>query len=612
MTSRPQKPIPRLRLGVLHYHWRRCGVTTVVNNALRAVIAHVPCDHLEIDLISSDAGQSHSRTMLDGLRRFAQQFRPESCIINAVELPTLAYNDTPAATRSALFDQASHLTDLLLGSLRLKCSTADNPYILHVHNANLGKNPRLTLALKLLADRIASDHLPVRILYQMHDFAEDKRPDCWAALKNCSGSSDPELAVEMMYPASRHIHWVTINSADRQRLLSVPLAPKSITVLPNAVDVETFQAPPLSEMSAAQLRELSLPQTDYTADLKHRIATFAQTQGFHFNADRKILLAPIKTIRRKNVAESVLLLRALNHQDDRWQLLITLQAGSPADVEYCRVLQDFVKQHQLPVTLGFGGDVLRAGHQRLIENGRVLAYSLIDMLAASDAVVTTSIQEGFGYIFHEPWLAGKPLIGRNIPRVTADFTATGLRLDHLYDHLLIRRECLVPHWDAIRQAYVKKLNSTRQAMGLPPYPLAEAAALIDRQKSYACSPSAPEDPSFPATFVDFADLGLPEQLSVIKQLIDDDNVLSDIRWTDSNLHPLSHWQNTSISGIIGTNSQAVAASYDLEISGQRLARLFAGGWPSAADVAPRRPIYQRSNEVILAEALEIETLRLLA
>jgi len=57
-----------LRLGVLHYHWRRCGVTTVVNNAVRAVIAHVPCTELEIDLISCDAGLPHSQAMLEMTR----------------------------------------------------------------------------------------------------------------------------------------------------------------------------------------------------------------------------------------------------------------------------------------------------------------------------------------------------------------------------------------------------------------------------------------------------------------------------------------------------------------------------------------------------------------
>ena len=36
-------------------------------------------------------------------------------------------------------------------------------------------------------------------------------------------------------------------------------------------------------------------------------------------------------------------------------------------------------------------------------------------LAAADAVATTSLAEGFGMVFLEAWLAGRPLVGRDLP-----------------------------------------------------------------------------------------------------------------------------------------------------------------------------------------------------
>jgi glycosyltransferase involved in cell wall biosynthesis len=48
------------------------------------------------------------------------------------------------------------------------------------------------------------------------------------------------------------------------------------------------------------------------------------------------------------------------------------------------------------------------------------------------AVLTTSKVEGFGYTFVEGWLCGKPVIGRDIPGVTQDFVAAGMKLDHFY------------------------------------------------------------------------------------------------------------------------------------------------------------------------------------
>jgi glycosyltransferase involved in cell wall biosynthesis len=35
--------------------------------------------------------------------------------------------------------------------------------------------------------------------------------------------------------------------------------------------------------------------------------------------------------------------------------------------------------------------------------------------------------EGFGYTFVEGWLCGKPVIGRDIPEVTQDFVAAGMK-----------------------------------------------------------------------------------------------------------------------------------------------------------------------------------------
>jgi hypothetical protein len=55
--------------------------------------------------------------------------------------------------------------------------------------------------------------------------------------------------------------------------------------------------------------------------------------------------------------------------------------------------------------------------------------------------------EGFGMAFLEPFLAGKPLCGRDLPFVTTDFRAAGLRYEGFYERLdiparLVDREAL--------------------------------------------------------------------------------------------------------------------------------------------------------------------------
>jgi hypothetical protein len=47
-------------------------------------------------------------------------------------------------------------------------------------------------------------------------------------------------------------------------------------------------------------------------------------------------------------------------------------------------------------------------------------------------VISTSIKEGFGFSFLEPWAAGRGLMGRRIDYVCRDFEEAGLRFDSLY------------------------------------------------------------------------------------------------------------------------------------------------------------------------------------
>jgi hypothetical protein len=55
-------------------------------------------------------------------------------------------------------------------------------------------------------------------------------------------------------------------------------------------------------------------------------------------------------------------------------------------------------------------------------------------------MLTTSITEGFGFAFLEPWTAGKVLQGRRIASICTDFEGNGLRLDFLYDRLDVPME----------------------------------------------------------------------------------------------------------------------------------------------------------------------------
>ncbi len=229
--------------------------------------------------------------------------------------------------------------------------------ILHVHNPLLAKNSRLLGILEhLQADGI-------RLLLQIHDFAEDGRPNAY-------------------YSSSKYTencHYCVINSRDYGILLSAGLVEKGLHLLPNMVTpIEPKPGKP---------------------------------------EDKKFILYPVRAIRRKNIGEAVLL-TLLSEPGTR--LAVTLAPDSPQDQTPYKSWLRFAEKNRLSV---------------LFEASR--RYRFEDLLKSAESLVTTSITEGFGFSFLEPWTAGRFLAGRKLADICRDFEENGLRLDHLYERLMI-------------------------------------------------------------------------------------------------------------------------------------------------------------------------------
>jgi glycosyltransferase involved in cell wall biosynthesis len=149
----------------------------------------------------------------------------------------------------------------------------------------------------------------------------------------------------------------------------------------------------------------------------HKI--FNTITPFHFDFEDAILknyiLYPIRAIRRKNIGEAILLSLFFKKNAP---LVITLPPNSPADMNSYEDWKTFVTKNKLNV-------VFEAG----------LTHEFSDLVLSSDFLITTSITEGFGFSFLEPWIAKKNLWGRKLPDICQDFEQNSIRLDHLYSRL---------------------------------------------------------------------------------------------------------------------------------------------------------------------------------
>jgi hypothetical protein len=153
----------------------------------------------------------------------------------------------------------------------------------------------------------------------------------------------------------------------------------------------------------------------------------------HQDLNDNFVLYPIRAIRRKNIGEAILLSLFFRNAE---RLMITLPPNSPADLKSYRNWKSFVKKHRLMVEFDAG---LKSDFRELVRNARFL--------------ITTSVTEGFGFSFLEPWMSGKLLWGRNLRNVTRDFERRGIQLDHLYHQLeipvdWIDRESFFDRWQA--------------------------------------------------------------------------------------------------------------------------------------------------------------------
>ena len=335
-----------VKIAILHYHLRPGGVATVIRNAQRAL-----------------AGKFDVQVLAD-----------------------FGYDEHPARSRRAFLAESGRLADGLAKRLR-------GVDVLHTHNVGLGKHPRLTYAVKLLAERRR-----IKIINQVHDFPEDHRPAQLRALRHCTGKRDDAFQRALCYYDAPNVIWATLTTYDAAKLAAHGVPARKFHVLPNPVDEEFFTKAAPSRAKLQLVRE--------------QLAAFARAHRFHFDTRKKMLLSPMKVMVRKNNAEAVELVKRLK----KYQLVISLDASSASDRDYSERLKKKIRRERLPVVIGFGA---------ALDNPLPLFH-------LAHAILTTSQVEGFGYTFVEGWLCHKAVVGRDIPEVTQDFVAAGMKMSHFY------------------------------------------------------------------------------------------------------------------------------------------------------------------------------------
>ncbi|ALJ56341.1 hypothetical protein AMD24_00146 [Candidatus Xiphinematobacter sp. Idaho Grape] len=266
-------------------------------------------------------------------------------------------------------------TELLQELKRNACRLLKGaPDIWHLHNHSLGKNLALIEATASLAKE------GYAMLLQIHDFAENQRLENYQHLIHAYGS--PLEVGNLLYPSAPRIAYALLNSRDMTLLQRIRFSGK-LFLLPN---------PTLP------------PSVTHHPHPKRRGAA-------------RFITYPCRSIRRKNIGEALLFACTLPKKGSRLALAMPPRASNER-LSYAR-WKSIANRWLIPA--------------EFIHSS--LNMSIGDLMSSSEALLTTSLEEGFGMVFLECWLFNKPILGRDIPLITADLRSTGIILDSLYDFL---------------------------------------------------------------------------------------------------------------------------------------------------------------------------------
>jgi glycosyltransferase involved in cell wall biosynthesis len=389
-------------LVVVHYHWRPGGVRRVIETALPALV-RTGC----FNRVMLAAGEAPEESWLNALRK---ALAPRSVEVAVFEALGYGAGRGGGRVRSAAVREAGRR--LLAG--------AGADAVVWLHNPALGRHAGLATALA----HAAADHEAV-ILFHHHDFLFDNRWGHWAGIE-ADGFADLRSVAEAFFPASPRAAHLCLNAGDHA-LVERGFASRAV-LLRNPVARPAVR--PGERAAASRWLEAKCG---------------ASPAGYW--------LVPCRLLRRKNLAESVLLSRWLAPGT----AVVTTGGPSSADEQaYADRLTAVAQRDGWPFHPAVLDSVARAP-------------SVEALMAASAAVVSTSLREGFGLTVYEAAALRRPVLAR----ATGDLAVSAPEGAVVYDDVQVPRDLFDWRSEAARRAALwkewrNKLPSEAAALAGPP------------------------------------------------------------------------------------------------------------------------------------------------
>ena len=510
-----------LKLVIVHHHFRPGGVRRVIELATPHLVAHWPQRVRAVVLATGEAPEP------TWLRAFRKRLRGTP--VKVMVQPAFGYvselaRDGPPLRRRVM----DGIMELLREAMHDDC-------LIWAHNLALGRNLYLARELTFTCHCAG-----IPLIAHHHDWWFENRWHHFTAMRE-PGFRTLRAVASAVLAASPRICHVAINHADAAVLEKH--FPGLAGWLPNPVESAAPSSAPRVQAARAWL-------------------------GQQLGEDAPVWLLPCRLLRRKNIAEALLLTRWL--RPEAW-LVTTGGVSSAEEQVYADALAAAAQTHGWRLRLG------------ILHGDESQKPSVSELLAASEAVLLTSLQEGFGLPCLEAAALRRPLVARKLPNIAPDLAKFGFRFPQSYREL--RVDPTLFDWCRERERQARLFAEWKNLMPRAAANLARSPAVLAAGKQPCPVP--------------FSRLTLAAQLEVLAQPVERS-------WERcAPLNPfLNTWRARAVAGRLQTSPWPRSAARWL--GGRAYVRRFLELVPPLLSKAPRAGASQMAQTEFLRKKLHTE------
>jgi hypothetical protein len=301
------------------------------------------------------------------------------------------------------------------------------------HNLTIGKNCALSSAFAFCSRLCENGTDDVRFFSIIHDFAEEGRSDC---LKYINSLQDLGIDIwDDLYPKTSNLRFVV---PSKRNYTFLKKAGFNVDLLANPVETEKVKRKGIVLEKRIAFKKL---------------ISYSKREHTPFDPALPTLFYPARVISRKNIIEALLVSNIICKAN----LLVGKCGPSAAHRALYSKIKKLCVKYKAPVVFDCS--------ERFAPKKSKNSFPSI-LFDVADACISTSIAEGFGYAFYEPWTNNKYIIGRR----PMDFSPLpGMKFPGLYTRMPIPvswipiDDCVRKYFDRMRQYYhvrnVKRYSS---------------------------------------------------------------------------------------------------------------------------------------------------------